>query len=682
MDKTPKDEIESLRARLAHHAWLYYHLDAPEISDYEYDQMLKRLSELEQAHPEFYDPQSPTQRVGVEGFEMFRPVEHEIPMMSLDNVFSFEELQSYFQRVSKSFSERALEELKWVFELKIDGLAISVIYRKGLLVTAATRGDGHIGEDVTANILAIKAIPRRLITKDGSSPPDLLEVRGEVYMSKDAFDSLNQAQLRGGQPLFANPRNCAAGSLRQKDPRITAKRELSFWTYQLTRISADYEFTSHLESLRYLEQFGFPVNPNIKLIKKEAEILNEILKWDEGRHDLNYEIDGAVLKIDDLNLRERLGSTSRAPRWAIAYKLAPEERETKLLNIEVSIGKSGRATPFAVLEPVLVGGSMVSRATLHNEDQVKLKGVRVGDTVIVRKAGDVIPEVLRYVPELRSSDSAEWVFPSMCPLCSAPLERIAGESDTYCSNFYCEGRIVQRLAHFCSRSALDIEGIGESHITQLVEQGLIKEPPDIYRLEYSQLIDLEGFGDKSVVSALQAIEDSKSKRLSRLLVGLAIRHVGEEAARSLASKFRSLSELMHATREELEEIEGVGGKISASVLEFFENSKSSKICEELIELGVAVYEPLDGVGANEITKTLVGKVVVVTGTLSGFTRETAEEAVIARGGKASSSVSRKTFALVAGDAPGASKISKAEEFGVPIVDENQFLQLLQLGEFS
>lgn len=682
MEKTAKEEIESLRARIAHHAWLYYHLDAPVISDYEYDQMLKRLNELEQAHPELYDPRSPTQRVGVEGFEMFSPVEHEIPMMSLDNVFSFEDLQSYFQRVTKSFTERELEELKWVFELKIDGLAISVIYRQGLLVTAATRGDGRVGEDVTANILAIKAIPRRLVTTDGSRPPDLLEVRGEVYMSKDAFDRLNQAQLRASQPLFANPRNCAAGSLRQKDPKVTARRELSFWTYQLAQISTEYEFASHLESLRYLEQFGFPVNPNIKLIREEADIFDEISKWDARRHDLNYEIDGAVLKIDDLRLRQRLGSTARAPRWAIAYKLAPEERETTLLNIEVSIGKSGRATPFAVLEPVLVGGSTVSRATLHNEDQVKLKGVRVGDTVIVRKAGDVIPEVLRYVPELRPSDSVEWEFPSVCPLCGSPLERLSGESDTYCTNFYCEGRTVQRLAHFCSRSALDIEGIGESHIAQLVDQRLVKEPPDIYRLSYAQLIDLEGFGERSVTSALKAIEDSKSKNLTRLLVGLAIRHVGEEAARSLAKRFRSLPELMHATKEGLEEIEGVGEKISESVLEFFENPKSSKICEELIDLGVAVYEPLDEFGANEIAKTLVGKVIVITGTLSGFTRETAEEAVIARGGKASSSVSRKTFALVSGDAPGASKMSKAEELGVPIVDESQFLRLLELGEFS
>ncbi len=682
MEKTAKEEIESLRARIAHHAWLYYHLDAPVISDYEYDQMLKRLNQLEQAHPEFHDPRSPTQRVGVEGFEMFSPVEHEIPMMSLDNVFSFEDLQSYIQRVTKSLTEPELEELKWVFELKIDGLAISVIYKQGLLVTAATRGDGRVGEDVTANILAIKAIPRRLVTKDGSGPPDLLEVRGEVYMTKDAFDRLNQAQLRSGQPLFANPRNCAAGSLRQKDPRVTARRELSFWTYQLAQISTGYEFESHLESLRYLEQFGFPVNPNIKLISEEAEIFDEISKWDARRHNLNYEIDGAVLKIDDLRLRERLGSTSRAPRWAIAYKLAPEERETILLNIEVSIGKSGRATPFAVLEPVTVGGSTVSRATLHNEDQVKLKGVRVGDTVIVRKAGDVIPEVLRYVPELRPSESVEWEFPSMCPLCGSPLERFSGESDTYCTNFYCEGRIVQRLAHFCSRSALDIEGIGESHIAQLVDKRLVKEPPDIYRLSYSQLIDLDGFGEKSVRSALKAIEDSKSKSLTRLLVGLAIRHVGEEAARSLAKRFRSLAELMHATKEELEEIEGVGEKISESILEFFENPKSSKICEELIELGVAVHEPLDEFGANEIAKTLAGKVIVITGTLSGFTRETAEEAVIARGGKASSSVSKRTFALVSGDSPGASKISKAEELGVPTVDENQFLRLLEFGEFS
>ena len=682
MLNTPKDEIDSLRARISHHGWRYYHLDAPEISDFEYDQMLKRLIELEEAHPELYDPESPSQKIGAARFEMFRPVEHEIPMMSLDNVFSLEELQAYFLRVTKSFSKQELEELKWVFELKIDGLAISLVYRHGMLVTAATRGNGRIGEDVTANVLAINSIPKALTTRGSTSPPAFLEVRGEVYMGKEAFVRLNQAQMDAGQPPFANPRNSAAGSLRQKDPRITAKRELSFWAYQLVRVAGDQHLTSHIESLRYLEQCGFPVNPNIKVISGQEEIVAEISKWDAKRHELDYEIDGAVIKIDDLRLRERLGSTARAPRWAIAYKLAPEERETKLLNIEVSIGKSGKATPFAVLEPVLVGGSTVSRATLHNEDQVKLKGVRVGDTVVVRKAGDVIPEVMRFVPELRKPDAKEWHFPSECPLCGSPLERKSGESDTYCVNFYCEGRIVQRLAHFCSRSALDIEGLGESRIAQLVDEGLIMSPPDIFRLQYSQLIGFEGFGEKSVTALLGAIEEAKNGSLSRLLVGLAIRHVGEGAARALAKSFRSLPELMKASKEQMSAIDGIGEKISESVREFFESPKSSKICNELIDLGVAIEEPIDQAGGVEIAKNLVGKVIVITGTLTAFTRDAAEAAVIERGGKASSSVSKRTSVLVAGDAPGGSKIAKAEELAVPIVDESQFLELLRLGELS
>lgn len=682
MEKTPKEEIESLRARVAHHSWLYYHLDAPEISDYEYDLMMKRLIELEEANPQFYDPNSPTQKVGVTGFEAFSPVVHEVPMMSLDNVFSFDELESYFSRVRRSLTLEDLGSLKWVFELKIDGLAISIIYRHGLLVSAATRGDGRVGEDVTGNILAVNAIPRRLAMPGGGEPPELLEVRGEVYMPKDVFARLNQEQLGAGQPLFANPRNCAAGSLRQKDPKITATRGLAFWAYQLAQVSADIGFDSHLESLRYLERLGFPVNPNIKLLSSEEEVFAEISKWTAMRYDLNYEIDGAVLKIDDLHVRERMGSTARAPRWAIAYKLAPEERDTKLLGIEVSIGKSGRATPFAVLQPVEIAGSTVSRATLHNEDQVRIKGVRVGDTVVVRKAGDVIPEVLRYVPELRPPDAVEWSFPETCPLCGSPLERTPGESDTYCPNFYCEGRTVQRLAHFCSRSALDIEGMGEKTVTLFLEKGLISDPPDIFRLQYSQLIGLEGFGEKSVTALLKAISDAKGRSLSHLLVGLAIRHVGEETARLIARRFPSLPELMRACREELDEIEGIGEKISESIYEFFRNPRTSRMCSELIELKVAITQPLEGAARLEAAQTLAGKVVVITGTLQGFSRASAEEAVATHGGKAASSVSGKTFVLVAGDAPGASKISKAEALGVPIIGEDQFLQLLEHGDYS
>lgn len=682
MFNTPKDEIESLRAQVAHHSWLYHHLDDPEISDFEYDRLVKRLLELEAAHPEFYDPASPTQQVGDVGLELFRPVVHEIPMMSLDNVFSHDELRSYFQRVSKSLGPTEGSKVRWDFELKIDGLAIAVIYRHGVLVTAATRGNGRVGEDVTANVLASRVVPRTLIVGEGGPVPELLEVRGEIYMAKDAFVKLNKAQLAAGQPLFANPRNCAAGSLRQKDPRVTAKRNLSFWAYQLARISGGPNFNSHLDSLAYLKTLGFPVNPNIKAFRDPEEIILEIDKWDQKRHDLNYEIDGAVIKIDDLKLHESLGSTARAPRWAIAYKLAPEERETKLLNIEVSIGKSGKATPFAVLEPVSVGGSTVSRATLHNQDQVKLKDVRVGDTVVVRKAGDVIPEVVRAVLEKRPSDSVEWQFPTECPLCHSPLERISGESDTYCLNPYCEGQTVQRLAHFCSKSALDIEGLGENRIALFVELKLISEPQDLFRLQYSQLISLEGFGEKSVKSLLNAIEAAKKKSLSRLLVGLSIRHVGEGAARALAKRFGTLSALMAASKEEMEEIDGVGEKIALSVREFFDNPRTFRICNELIELGVAISEPVDEESAPLVHQSLIGKNVVISGKLANFTREAAEDAVVSRGGKAGSSVSAKTFALVVGEAPGASKVAKAESLGIPIVDEEHFVALLESGELS
>lgn len=678
MANTAEDEIEALRAQVAHHSWLYHHLDDPQISDYDYDMMVKRLVELEELYPQFAAPGSPSQSVGNVGLELFGPVVHQIPMMSLDNVFSFEELRAYFQRVRKALDPSEQNRLNWVFELKIDGLAITLIYKRGYLVTAATRGNGQIGEDVTANVLTIGSIPRKLVSKSGTPIPDLLEVRGEVYMTKDAFERLNQVQMAAKLPMFANPRNCAAGSLRQKDPKVTAKRELSFWAYQLAQISGGPKLSSHIDSFEYLKSLGLPVNPRVQIYQGDDEIISAIDDLEQHRHDLEYEIDGAVIKVDDLTLREKLGFTARAPRWAIAYKLAPEERETKLLNIEVSIGKSGKATPFAVLEPVLVAGSMVSRATLHNQDQVRIKDVRIGDTVVIRKAGDVIPEVIRPVLDLRPPDAAIWDFPKTCPLCASALERLEGESDTYCVNPYCPGRTVQRITHFCSKSALEIEGLGESRVTLFIELGLISEPSDIYKLQYSQLIDLEGFGEKSVNSLLGAIEASKSKELSRLLVGLSIRHVGESAAKAIARRFGSLERLMAASREEIESIDGIGGKIAQAIVDFFADSRTNALCRELISLNVAQVEP-NGSG-GQMSDVLQGKSIVVSGTLSNFTRAEAEQAIEDRGGKATSSVSAKTFALVVGVDPGDSKVTKAQAAKVPIINEDKFLELLETGQ--
>lgn len=678
MPNTPKDEIEDLRAKVSHHSWLYHHLDDPQIPDYDYDVMVKRLLELEELYPEFRDPNSPSQSIGTSGLELFRPVVHQVPMMSLDNVFSFDELRSYFQRVRKSLDKSEQDRLKWVFELKIDGLAITLIYKRGYLVTAATRGNGQIGEDVTANVLTISAIPRVLVTPDKEDPPELLEVRGEVYMAKGAFARLNEAQLAAKLPLFANPRNCAAGSLRQKDPKVTAKRELSFWAYQLARVSGGPVINSHMDSLEYIKSLGLPVNPRIKVLSSDDEVVAEIAELDQHRHDLDYEIDGAVIKIDDLGIRDKLGFTARAPRWAIAYKLAPEERETNLLNIEVSIGKSGKATPFAVLEPVLVAGSVVSRATLHNADQVKIKDVRIGDTVVVRKAGDVIPEVIRPVLELRPSDAIVWSFPEKCPLCGSTLERVEGESDTYCINPYCPGRTVQRITHFCSKTALEIEGLGESRVALFLDLGFISEPSDIYKLTYSQLIGLEGFGEKSVKSLLDAIEDSKSRNLARLLVGLSIRHVGESAAKAIARRFGSLERLMSATKAEIESIDGIGEKIAQAVVDFFDDPRTNALCKELISLGVAQVEP--NVHDDQGDTVLEGKTLVVSGTLENFTREEAETAIESKGGRAASSVSSKTFALVVGVDPGNSKVTKAQAANVPIIDEHQFLRLLETGQ--
>ncbi len=660
----------------------YYLKDSPTISDYDYDQLVRELKELEQEFPELKVPESPTEKVGGPLSRLFTPVRHVSPMMSLDNVFSIEELKEWFQRVRRGALHLEASndtEVEFVFEPKIDGLAISLVYEEGVLTRAATRGNGEVGEDVTANVETISVIPKRIKFPRGAN--HLLEVRGEVYMPIEAFKDLNEQQLVQNKPVFANPRNSAAGSLRQKDPKITARRSLSFWSYQLGETRGGPNFTTHVQTLEYLRDLGFPVSTLISLTTSETDVVQKINSLNEHRHDLDFEIDGAVIKLNDLKLRERLGTTSRAPRWAIAFKFPPEERITRLKDIMVSIGKSGKATPFGVLEPVFVGGSTVSLATLHNEDQVKLKDVRPLDSVVVRKAGDVIPEIVGPILSSRPPDSQPWSFPKVCPMCGGPLIRSEHESDHFCINYRCPGQIVQRIAHFASREALDIEGLGEQRVFQLVSAHLVADPSDIYKLKIDDLLKLDKFAEVSAKKLIDAIEESKSRPLYRVIVGLSIRHVGTTAAIKIASKVKSLSALLTVKASELSEIDGLGEIIANSVVCYVQDPVTRALVESLVQIGLGVATSSEVPGDN-FEPILSGLSFVVTGTLESFTREGAEQAIRDRGGKVTSAPSSKTSYLVVGANPGTSKLTKAERLGVRIVDENEFLNILERGNLD
>jgi DNA ligase (NAD+) len=661
-----------LRAEIDEHNQHYFVDDEPTISDADYDALVRELKQLEAEFPELVTPDSPTQRVGGYAAAQFSEVRHRVPMMSLDNAFGFDELRDWGKRVERRLGSEG-GDTSFVCELKIDGFAISITYENGRYVQAATRGNGEVGEDITANIATIDDIPKKL---SGRAVPDLVEVRGEVYMPLAAFERLNKRQADAGDRLFANPRNSAAGSVRQKDPSITASRELSLWTYQLGAIEGGPAFTTHMESLEWMQSLGLPVNPEIRSLGTLDEVYDYCQHWQEHRHDLPYEIDGVVVKVDNLRLRAELGFTSKAPRWAIAYKFPPEERTTKLKDIMVSIGRTGKATPFAVLEPVFVGGSTVQLATLHNEDQVRAKDVRPGDTVIVRKAGDVIPEVVKPVLAERPKGLKAWKFPATCPVCGGPLVRLDGESDTFCTNVECPGQRWARICHFASRGAMDIEGLGERTVSMFLDHDLIHDPADIYTLDWDRVRELEGFGEISIANMQKAIEASKERPLASLLVGLGIRHAGGTVSRVLAKAFGHLDRLMSASEDEIAAVEGVGRIIARSVHEFFENEGNREVIEKLRRAGVNMTGPQ----APSLPQVLEGKSIVVTGTLEGLSREDAEEAIKARGGKAPGSVSKKTTAVVVGEAPGAAKLTKAEELGVPVLDEAAFTRLLETGE--
>jgi len=672
-----------LRGVIEYHSRRYYDLDDPEISDAEFDALARELREIEEAHPELVTADSPTQKVGGTVSAAFSEVRHRVPMMSLDNAFSFEELVAWGKRMERYIAG----DVDFVCELKIDGIAISLLYEDGRYARAATRGNGVVGEDVTENVRTIAVVPDRL-TMPGDRTPEVLEVRGEVYMPLSAFEELNQRQAEAGGRLFANPRNSGAGSLRQKDPAITASRELAFFAYQVGDVTwpAGREAVAaagtprirrHSETLEFLAAAGLPVNPEIRRVATMEEVDAYCRSWLEHRHDLDYEIDGAVVKVDDLAQRMELGATSKSPRWAIAYKFPAEQATTVLTDIMVSIGRTGKATPFAKLEPVQVSGSTVQLATLHNEDQVAKKDVRPGDTVFVRKAGDVIPEVVGPVLSKRPEGLAEWHFPDACPVCRQPLVRSEGESDTFCANVDCPAQRDGRIGHFASRGAMDIEGLGEKRVVQLTGAGLLRDPADIYSLTYDDLIALEGFADLSVRNLLGAIDASRSRPLANLLIGLSIRHLGGRGAAVLAAAVGHLDRIVAASEEELAAVEGVGPTIAHSVAEFFALERNQIVVDKLRRAGVN----LEGPRGNEsaLPQTLAGTSVVVTGTLESMSREAAVEAVKARGGTSPGSVSRKTAWLVAGAEPGAAKVAKANEYGVTVVVEAVFLQLLENG---
>lgn len=653
---------EQLRKDLNYHIYRYYVLDDPVIGDEEYDRMIRELMEIEERFPELVTPDSPTQRVGAPPDEAFMPVRHRVRMMSLDNVFDKEELEAFIRRV-----ENLVGRTDYVCELKIDGAGIALTYEDGLFVQGATRGDGVIGEDVTTNLKTVRALPLRLM---GDDIPAYLEIRGEVFMPKRSFLELNRKREEEEQPLFANPRNAAAGSLRQLDPSVTASRNLDLICYEIGYIEG-ISFRTHAQVLESIAGWGFRVSEHWRQVKdvREMEALCE--EWVGKRDDLDYEVDGAVVKVNDLETRERLGFTSKAPRWAVAYKFPAEEKTTRLLDIRINVGRTGALTPTAILEPVFVGGSTVSRATLHNEDEVRRKDLKIGDMVLVHKAGDVIPEVIKPILDLRDGSEKDFVMPDSCPACGGKAYRPEGEVVARCVNVDCPARLFESILHFGSRGAMDIEGMGPATIKELMDKGYVRTVEDIYYLTADQLYNLTNFKDKAVANMLASIEKSKERPLSRLLFGLGIRHVGSHVAEVLAGRFLTMERLAGASLEELEDIQEVGPTIAESVKVFFEESRNLRLIERLRDAGVNMEEE-----AREGPRDLEGLTFVLTGGLDSITREEARQAIEARGGRVSSSVSRRTDYVVAGSDPG-SKYDRARELGVSIVGEGEFLDLLK-----
>jgi len=652
-----QNKINQLTDKLNYFARRYYVDDAPEISDYEYDMMLRDLKTLEEQYPQFRRSDSPTQRVGGAVLDQFVSVRHEVPMESLQDAFSEEEIREFDRRIKGQFPDA-----KYVVELKIDGLSVEVEYLDGVFVRGATRGDGIVGEDVSENLKTVRALPLFI-----PNAPHRMIVRGEVYMPKKTFADLNAAREENGEPLFANPRNAAAGSLRQLDSRIAAQRNLSIFVFNL-QLCDGREFTSHFETLEALKEYGFPVSPMHRIFDNMDDAWKEVLSLGQMRTGLPFDIDGAVIKTDDLSMRTRIGSTSKFPKWAIAFKYPPEEKETVLREIRVNVGRTGVLTPLALFDPVLLAGSTVSKATLHNKDLIAEKDIRIGDTVVIRKAGDIIPEVVRSVPEKRPADAEIFCMPKECPVCGSPL--ITEGPAVRCDNSECPAQLVKNIIHFVSRDAMDIDGMGTSIVEIFVEKGLIRSAADLYRLDGSVIANLDRFGEKSAENLLKSIEDSRSRGLDRLIYALGIRQVGQKAGKILAKKFRSLDALSTATEEELCVTEDVGPVTARYIREYFENPKNREYVEHLRQAGLNFED-----GGEESGTKFAGMTFVLTGTLPTYKRDEAAAMIEAEGGKVSGSVSKKTSYVVAGEEAG-SKLTKAQALGIPVLSEADLLEML------
>jgi DNA ligase (NAD+) len=671
-----KEKIEKLRVEINHHNYRYYVLDSPEISDAEYDELMKELKQLEEEYPQFLTPDSPTQRVGAAPVEAFGVVEHPLPLLSLANAFSDDELVAWYKRTSKLI---AGEKFDFACEHKIDGLAVALTYVNGRLTTGATRGDGFRGEDITQNLRTIRSIPLS-VPKDA---PPRFEVRGEVYLPKVGFHKLNQERAAEGLPLFANPRNAAAGSVRQLDPRITAKRPLDIYIYMLGYAEGKATPPTHWETMEYLKSLGFKINPNNALLTGIDRVEDYHRTWVEKRESLPYEADGIVAKVNQLDLQERLGNVGHEPRWAIAYKFPAIESTTRLIDIGISVGRTGTLNPYAILEPVAVGGVTIRQAALHNEDDIKRKDIRQGDTVIIRRAGEVIPEVVGPIKSKRSGQEKEFsllekIYDSekkrpACPACGAEVIKPEGEVMYYCTNAACPAQVQERLEHFASRGGMDIRGIGESNSALLLREGLVKDMADLYYLKEKKekLLKLERMAEKSVTNMLNAIEKSKQTPLPRLIFALGIRHVGEEMAEILAQHFNSLNKLANASREELMSIPTIGPKIADSVVAFFRQEENKKIIQKLKDTGVKLEEI-----AKPKEQPLAGMEFVITGRLEAFSRQEAEARIKALGGSTKDNVTRKTTYLVVGVDPG-SKLARAQELGTKQLTEEELRRLLE-----